>query len=116
MYEINFIRMSLNKVIIEVRNIFFPANEVWAFRSHPQTRFGVYRNRPVRSSVCPSTCSEIKKLTLTVIFQAKVIGFHITHVYPLRKDLSIGTKNFDVATLTLTFAELFKIKNLGHNF
>ena len=40
----------------------------------------------------------------------------IFHVYSLWQDLSMGTKIFDLVTLTLTFDLLLKNFYLGHNF
>ena len=43
-------------------------------------------------------------------------SFHISHVYSLWQDLSMGTIIFDLVTLTLKFDLLFKNFNLGHSF
>ena len=81
-----------------------PANEVW----------GVYRNHPVCLSVCSSVQS---KLNLGYNFWTVRDKAFILHMWiPYDKAFSVGTKNFDLVTLTLTFDLLFKKLNLSYNF
>ena len=58
-----------------------------------------------------------KKLNLRHnFFNQKRWGSHITCVHFLWQDLSLGTKYFDLLTLTLTFDLLLKKLNIGINF
>ena len=57
-----------------------------------------------------------KNLTLAITFEPQEIRLHIIGMCSLWQDLSVGTKNFDLVTLTLTFDVLLKKLNLGYDF